>query len=221
MHREIKLTADGSHTIAIPEINVTYHSHHGAIAESRHVYIEAGLQPLLNRQINQAIRILEIGFGTGLNALLSFQEAVKNQQPVHYTAIELFPLSPEETARINHGSLLLMQDVFDYLHASPWNEEVIFNPFFTLLKKKESVLNLGDLHAINCIYFDAFAPTDQPELWTQAVFENLFQMLSPKGILVTYCSKSIIRKNMEAVGFTIQKLPGPHGKRDMVKAVKN
>ncbi|MEO7530331.1 MAG: tRNA (5-methylaminomethyl-2-thiouridine)(34)-methyltransferase MnmD [Sediminibacterium sp.] len=221
MHREIKLTADGSHTIFIPDINVSYHSHHGAIAESRHVYIEAGLYQLLNKQPGKPIHILEIGFGTGLNALLSLQEAIKNAQPIHYTAIEPFPLSQTEAAQINHGKLLSLQDAFLQIHASPWEKDIILNTFFTLQKRNESLLNIKDIHSIDCIYFDAFAPTDQPELWTQDIFEKLFQMLAPKGILVTYCSKSVIRKAMEAAGFIIQKVPGPHGKRDMVSAKKS
>lgn len=218
MHREIKLTTDGSHTIAIPERNITYHSHHGAIAESMHVYIEAGLLPLIERSSNHPINILEIGFGTGLNALLSLREAIKYKQHIHYTAIELFPLTEEETMQINHGGCLSMENEFMQLHSSPWENDIRVDEFFTLHKKQVSLLKLKGPHSIDCIYFDAFAPTDQPELWTEAVFENLYQFLVPQGTLVTYCSKSVIRKTMEAAGFSIQKIPGPHGKRDMVRA---
>ncbi|MES2330948.1 MAG: tRNA (5-methylaminomethyl-2-thiouridine)(34)-methyltransferase MnmD [Bacteroidota bacterium] len=220
MNREIKLTADGSHTIAIPGMNLTYHSHHGAIAESRHVYIEAGLLTLINASTPNPLNILEIGFGTGLNALLSLQEAIKQKQHIHYTAIELFPLTQTEIAQINHGKCLLMENDFLQIHSSPWEKDILLHEFFTLQKRNISLLELKDLHSINCIYFDAFAPTDQPELWTQAVFENLYQMLSPQGILVTYSSKTVIRRAMEAAGFSIQKIPGPHGKRDMVRAKK-
>jgi tRNA U34 5-methylaminomethyl-2-thiouridine-forming methyltransferase MnmC len=221
MQREIKLTADGSHTIGIPGTNMNYHSHHGAIAESMHVYIEAGLLPLTALLPKKQIRILEIGFGTGLNALLSLREAIKQEQRVHYTAIELFPLTEKETTQINHGEQLLMKNEFLHLHTSPWEEDTAIHEFFILCKKKMSLLELSGVHSIDCIYFDAFAPTDQPELWSQAVFENLFQMLAPQGVLVTYCSKSVIRKAMQAAGFSIQKIPGPHGKRDMVRAKKN
>lgn len=218
MQREIKLTADGSHTIAIPETNVTYHSHHGAIAESMHVYIEAGLLPIIDPSTKKQINILEIGLGTGLNALLSLREAIKYKQPIHYTAIELFPLTEKEITEINHGEQLFMENEFLQLHTSPWEKDARLHEFFTLHKKKISLLELKALHSIDCIYFDAFAPTDQPELWTQAVFENLYRCLAPQGTLVTYCSKSVIRKAMEAAGFSIQKIPGPHGKRDMVRA---
>lgn len=220
MQREIKLTADGSHTVAIPGKNITYHSHHGAIAESMHVYIEAGLLPIINLFPKKQIHILEIGFGTGLNALLSLREAIKYKQPVHYTAIELFPLTEKEITQINHGICLSMENEFLQLHASSWENDTRINDFFTLHKKKSSLLELKELPSIDCIYFDAFAPTDQPELWTQAVFENLYRYLSPHGTLVTYCSKSVIRKTIEAAGFIIQKIPGPHGKRDMVRAKK-
>ena len=221
MQREIKLTADGSHTIAIPGMNVTYHSHHGAIAESNHVYIEAGLLPLIDPLTRNPLTILEIGFGTGLNALLSLRETIKHQQYIHYTAIELYPLTETEVTQINHGKCLSMENEFLQLHTSPWEKDIRLHEFFTLHKRNISVLELKDVHAVNCIYFDAFAPTDQPELWTQPVFENLYRMLAPQGVLVTYSSKSMIRKAMEAAGFTIQKIPGPHGKRDMVRAGKN
>ena len=220
MQREIKLTADGSHTISFPGTSMTYHSHHGAIAESMHVYIEAGLRPVIESSTHHPINILEIGFGTGLNALLSLQEAIKQKQLIHYTAIELFPLTEIETAEINHGTCLSMENEFLQLHSSLWEKDIQLHDFFTLHKKHVSLLELKDLHSIDCIYFDAFAPTDQPELWTQTVFENLYQFLALHGTLVTYCSKSVIRKTMEAAGFTIQKIPGPHGKRDMVRAKK-
>jgi len=220
MHREIKLTADGSHTIVIPELNVTYHSHHGAVAESMHVYIEAGLFPLIDPSIQKSLSILEIGFGTGLNALLTLQEAIKHKQHIHYTAIEPYPLTQAEVSQLNHGGLLSMKDAFLQLHNSPWEKDIALNEFFTLQKRNTSLLSLQNIHPIHCIYFDAFAPTDQPELWAQAVFENLYKMLAPQGILVTYCSKTVIRKAMEAAGFIIQKIPGPHGKRDMVRAKK-
>lgn len=219
MQREIQLTGDGSHTIAIPEMKVTYHSHHGAVGESMHVYIEAGLMPLMNAA-PLSIRILEIGFGTGLNALLSLREAMSRQIPVHYTAIEPYPLSADEISHLNHGQLLFMQDIFMQLHNAVWEEDVIINDFFTLRKIKCTISELEPIVAINCIYFDAFSPTFQPELWTVAVFEKMYHCLQPGGQLITYSSKSIVRRGMESAGFSVKKIPGPWGKREMVRAEK-
>ena len=218
--REIRLTADGSHTIAIPEMNVTYHSHHGALAESRHVYIDAGLHQLLSRSTDQPVKILEIGFGTGLNALLSLQEAIAHKRSIHYTAIDTHPLTQMETAQINHGKMLSLQEDFLQLHHSPWEEDIRISEYFTLKKMNVSLLGLNVSFAPNCIYFDAFSPTVQPELWTQPVFEKLYRALAPGGILVTYCSKSEIRRSMTSAGFSVTKIPGPYGKREMVRAEK-
>ncbi len=218
MQREIQLTNDGSHTIAIPEMGVTYHSHHGAIGESRHVYIDAGLQPLLDHDNKQPIHILEIGFGTGLNALLTYQKAIAHKQVIHYTAIEPFPLTAKEIQSINYGNLLSLQKEFLALHNTAWEEQVSMHDFFSLTKRKVLLPHAQTIPNIHCIYFDAFSPTVQPKLWTQAIFENLFSMLLPGGVLVTYCSKSIIRKAMMAAGFTVTKIPGPWGKREMVRA---
>jgi len=188
MQREIQVTADGSHTIAIPEMKVTYHSHHGAIDESMHVYIKAGLHTLLsNPQPITPLSILEIGFGTGLNALLSLREANALQQ---------------------------------HIHQANWEQDIIINKYFSLKKMNRSLSKPLNISAVNCIYFDAFSPTVQPELWTKAVFEEMNQLLVTGGILVTYCSKTVVRKAMEAAGFTVTKITGPYGKRDIVRAEK-
>lgn len=217
MQREIRLTADGSHTIAIPDAGITYHSHHGAVGESRHVFLEAGLQPLF-RSVPAPIHVLEIGFGTGLNALLTLQEARQQQQPVVYTAIEAYPLSLEEIRQLNYGQLLQDQPVFSAMHEADWEKEVILDPFFSIRKHNHSLLTLQGINNVACIYFDAFSPTYQPELWTEAVFEQLYHQLLPGGVLVTYCSKSVVRKAMAAAGFQVEKIPGPWGKREMVRA---
>lgn len=218
MQREIQVTADGSHTIAIPEMKVTYHSHHGAMEESMHVYITAGLFPLMTALKGNALSLLEIGFGTGLNALLTVREANTQKQVIHYTAIETFPLTTKEISLINHGHLLSMQEDFLQLHASAWEQDVSVNKFFSLQKMNISLLQPITIPAVNCIYFDAFPPAAQPELWTQAVFEKMYGLLTPGGILVTYCSKTLVRRAMEAAGFCVEKIPGPYGKREMVRA---
>jgi len=218
MQREIQITADGSHTLSIPEMKVTYHSHHGAIGESMHVYIEAGLQPLLNDPGFSPIHIFEMGFGTGLNALLTLQKAIEYKRQIHYAAVELFPLTEKEFMLLNYGKLLNCQDDYEQLHYSEWEKDIRINEFFTLKKNKKSLSDLIFTDPVNCIYFDAFSPTIQPELWTREIFEKMLSILQLGGTLVTYSSKSEIRRNMVAAGFSVTKIPGPWGKREMVRA---
>ena len=221
MDRHLQITADGSHTLAIPELGLTYHSHHGAVQESMHVYIDAGLLYLINaKDLAPVVHILEIGFGTGLNALLSVREAIKHRRHIHYTAIEKYPLTELEAQQLNHGRILNMQLQFEQIHHAPWEQAVVLHPYFTLEKKQRSLPGSIGSNGIHCIYFDAFSPTAQPEMWTQDFFELLYQGLLPGGILLTYCSKSSIRKAMVAAGFRVSKIQGPWGKREMVRAEK-
>ncbi len=222
MQRLPIITKDGSHTISIPEMSVTYHSHHGAIQESIHVYINAGLLPLMGQQ-HESINVLELGFGTGLNALLTLLEADKNQQPVQYTTVELFPLQAEETISLNYCEQLQRPDLhsfFQQLHQSEWEKDITITPFFTLHKKKDSFLDFNSEKKFNLIYFDVFAPSAQPELWTEDLFKKLYPMLLPGGLLVTYCSKSVVRRAMQSAGFKVEKIQGARGKREMVRARK-
>jgi len=222
MQRQLIITKDGSHTISIPEMNVTYHSHHGAIQESMHVFINAGLNYLVDTMSIPNIHIFEVGLGTGLNALLSLIEAEKLQQPVYYTAVELYPLHETELNSLNYIEQLKRTDLlpaFQRLHQCEWERDVPISPFFTLHKQKQSLLNVTTPALHHLVYFDSFAPAAQPEHWTKEVFEKLYPILLPGGILVTYCSKSIVRKAMQAAGFVVTKIPGPHGKREMVRAI--
>lgn len=221
MQRELRQTADGSHTLALAGTDITYHSHHGAIAESMHVFIEAGLAPVLASVKNNPIRIFEMGFGTGLNAMLTLLEARKSQRLLHYTALEYYPVTAEEISAINYGNLLSAPSELKALHDAAWDMDVQIDPYFILHKQQRSLLEPLDLSGIHCIYYDAFAPDHQPELWTTTVFEKLFAVMEPGGILVTYCSKSNVRRSMTAAGFTVEKIPGPRGKREMVRAWKN
>jgi tRNA U34 5-methylaminomethyl-2-thiouridine-forming methyltransferase MnmC len=223
MQRHVILTKDGSHTIAVPGMDVAYHSIHGAVQESQHVFIHAGLHPLINQSANNLITILEMGFGTGLNALLTLLEADKMKQPVYYTAIELYPLKKEETGSLNYCELLNRthhQVLFEKLHSCEWEKSHPITPFFSLYKNNCNLINFSTTQLFNLIYFDAFAPTAQPELWTKEIFEKLYTMLLPGGILVTYCSKGDVRRNMQSAGFSIEKIPGPPGKREMIRAVR-
>jgi len=213
MKREIITTKDGSKSISIPEQNVTYHSIHGALQESNHVFIEAGLRPLLNQL--ETIHIFEMGFGTGLNALLSLQIAITHQQKINYTAVELFPLTIEEASALNYTHESFMQ-----LHQCDWEKDNELNRYFTLHKTNGSLINYSTNKTINLIYFDAFAPATQPELWTKDIFDKLYSILAVNGVLVTYCSKGSVKRAMLEAGFSVEKIPGALHKREMIRAKK-
>lgn len=220
MNREIILSADGSHTVAIPEAGITYHSHHGAVQESKHVFIEAGLRHVVNKQlvIDEPLHVFEMGFGTGLNVLLTALEAQQLQTPVHYTAVETTPLSLEEVATLNYPARVGGATIFQKLHKAHWNKEVAIGTYFTLHKQQQHLQNFETSHRFHLVYYDAFAPNAQPELWTEAIFKKLFHLMQPGGVLVTYCSKGAVRRALQAAGFTVEKIPGPPGKREMVRA---
>ena len=218
--RERIVTKDGSHTIAIPEQRVTYHSIHGAIGESDYVFIEAGLNFILSQFPNQAISIFEMGFGTGLNAFLTAIKAMETKTKIHYTTIEPSPLFVEEAAALNYPETLGHPELFRRLHQVNWNDVTRINEFFTIEKHRISLADFTTGEKFNLVYYDAFAPAAQPELWTREVFEKLFVLLHPGGILVTYCSKGDVKRAIKAAGFTLKKLPGPPGKREMLRAEK-
>lgn len=219
MHRQIIPTKDGSHTVEVPGMQVTYHSLHGALQESMHVFIQAGLR-FAKPSTEKTFRILEMGFGTGLNALLTGREAQVNNWNIHYTALELFPLDSQEALSLNYATDPQTGDAFAQLHQADWDQEVAIGPRFTLLKHHTSLLDYSGADPFDLVYFDAFAPSAQPELWTVEVFEKLYRFLHPGGILVTYCSKGDVRRAMKSAGFTIEKIPGPPGKREIVRATK-
>ncbi|MEI6184591.1 MAG: tRNA (5-methylaminomethyl-2-thiouridine)(34)-methyltransferase MnmD [Bacteroidota bacterium] len=220
MNTELVITEDGSHTIYLPDLQVTYHSTHGSIQESNHVFINAGLEYIAANQ-NKPIRIFEMGLGTGLNALLTGKWTVENNIAVDYVAIELFPLPKLEVDALNYVSILHdVQGFFSQIHNAEWGKEVIISPLFKFLKLNTSLLNYTPTEKFNLIYFDAFAPLIQPELWTTEVFIALYNLLNNGGVLTTYCSKSDVRRSMMAAGFTVEKIPGPPGKREMVRAMK-
>ena len=220
MQRKLILTGDGSHTISMPELNVTYHSIHGAIQESKHVFIEAGLKSLTLAEAAK-LNIFEVGFGTGLNALLTIIEAEKLQKEIHYETVEPFPLGSSETRSLNYCKQLgreELQPVFEQLHSCKWEKKINITANFLFKKTRSNLLNFETSETFKLIYFDAFAPSTQPELWTNEIFEKMFAMLEPGGILVTYCSKGDVRRAMQAAGFIVEKLPGPKGKREMIRA---
>jgi len=221
MERKIILTGDGSHSIRVPDLNVAYHSIHGAIRESQHVFIKAGL---INSEIFEYIgvhQVLEVGFGTGLNALLTLIEADKHKNRIYYTAIELFPLNEEVISQLNYCEQLNSPQYkprFERMHEIGWEEMYEISEFFRLTKTKCNVADFSTEYLFDIIYFDAFAPAAQPELWTKEIFEKMYALLKPGGTLVTYCSKGDVRRAMMAAGFEIEKLSGPQRKREMLRA---
>lgn len=220
MKKEIISTADGSHTLSIPEMDVTYHSRHGALQESMHVFIEAGWRYLVHQQAIPSVNLFEMGFGTGLNAFLTAMEAESHQRNVHYTAVEPYPLSTGEAGLLNYSQLLGHEELFLSLHRSSWNEDVKISDYFTLRKVHNDLSRFSAGRLFDLVYYDAFAPAAQPELWTVEIFQRLFAMLGSPGILVTYCAKGAVRRAMTAAGFTVTRLTGPKGKREMLRAVK-
>lgn len=225
MQRQIIVTADGSHSVSIPEMNVTYHSVHGAVQESMHVFIEAGLLFGGERfQRSDPFSILEMGFGTGLNAILTFIETQRKKElNIHYTAIELFPLQKEEYSKLNYCVVLSepeAQEHFNKMHECDWDKDIRVSGQFSLFKSNQSLPDFKSNRLYDVVYFDAFAPDVQPELWTKEIFELLYRNMSPQSILVTYCCKGDVRRAMIAAGFSVEKIPGPPHKREMLRAIK-
>ena len=220
MQKEIIITEDGSHTIFLPEQQITYHSTHGSVQESNHVFIQSGLEHIASNA-KTPIHLFEMGLGTGLNAFLTAKWAEKNQIAIEYTAVELYPLSKEELAALNYAGMLGdKHQYFNNLHAAEWGVSNTISPLFQLLKLQNSLLDYIPEKSFDLIYFDAFAPLIQPELWTTEVFIKLYNLLNQGGVLTTYCSKSDVRRSMVAAGFIVEKIPGPPHKREMVRAVK-
>jgi len=219
LEREIITTADGSKTIQIKEWQEQYHSIHGAIQEAYHVFIHSGLQLFQNRQLN----ILEIGFGTGLNALITLIEGEKQNLEINYTGVEAFPVSVEELNQLNYLEELGQETRkidFDKIHSSPWETKIDINPSFQILKERKDFKSITNVNLFDLVYFDAFGARVQPELWTVAIFGIMFKAMKANGYLVTYAAKGSVRRAMLEVGFLVERLPGPPGKREMLRARK-
>lgn len=215
---ELFLTEDGSHSIYSKQHKVSYHSRHGAICETEHVFIEAGLRG----KITQAsINILDIGFGTGLNAFMTLLEAKKSSSTFYYEAIEAYPITLEVANKFNYPSLLKAESKeFTHLHQTEWDEAHTLFSNFTFLKQLAKFENFKSNHSFDIIYFDAFAPNAQANLWETGLLSKMYALLNPDGVLVTYCAQGQFKRNLKAVGFSVEALPGPPGKREMTRARK-
>ncbi len=221
MSVQIITTQDGSHSLFNPELNETYHSVHGAIQESVHVFIKNGLNFLLERSNPDEINILEMGFGTGLNALLTLQKSLESKNKIQYTTLETFPLHKEIWSNLNYTNSLSLKSYFEFLHESKWEEWISASENFNLLKlntKLETVFL--EKTQYDLIYYDAFAPNKQPELWTFEVLKKVTESLKPSGIFVTYCAKGQLKRDLKDLGLMVETLPGPPGKKEMVRAIR-
>ncbi|MDR3189554.1 MAG: tRNA (5-methylaminomethyl-2-thiouridine)(34)-methyltransferase MnmD [Prevotellaceae bacterium] len=212
------VTADGSHTVRSHQFNECYHSERGAVMESQHVFIEAGLRQLKKSRL----AVFEVGFGTGLNALLTMLEAEKTNQHVYFESVDPYPLDLATAAALNYPDILgVDRHRFMELHQHEWNTPVVVTPHFTLYKVKRSLLDYSLQRSFDVVYFDAFSPETQPELWTAEVFSRIYSSLSSSSLLTTYSSKGIVKQNLRAAGFTVQRLAGAGGKRHMLRGAKN
>ena len=224
MKRKIITTSDGSKTIHIEEWNEQYHSKHGAIQEAKHVFLKHGLLFCFEtfKSNNNAIHILEIGFGTGLNAFLTLIEAKKLNINIEYTGVEAYPVKDNEIQQLNYPGLISKThtDKFNNIHEVSWDEFHQMSSNFKLKKEEQKFQNISYQNQFNIIYFDAFGARVQPELWTETIFKIMYKALKINGVLVTYAAKGSVRRAMQAVGFSVEKLPGPPGKREMLRAIK-
>ena len=220
LKKEIVKTRDGSNTIFVPEFDETYHSTHGAIQESLHVFIRGGLK--FKTELND-INVLEVGFGTGLNALLSFVDSLDTNKNIKYTTLEAYPLKWDIVSKLNYIDLICngkYSAIYKKMHTCDWESFYVLSPYFKLRKQNTKLQDILFENEFDVIYFDAFAPRVQPELWTERVFTLMYIALKPGGVLVTYCAKGSVKRSLIKVGFDLQSIPGPPGKREISRAIK-
>lgn len=217
--RDVVTTSDGSHSLFVPQLNEHYHSSAGALEESLFVFVEAGLHAATPKP---HLRVLEIGFGTGLNALCSLVDARNRGLQLHYTGIEKYPVSEAEAQQLNFTSVVKGATHADFLpmHTAAWNQAVEIGSNFTLHKVLGDVQTADLPTPFDVCYFDAFPPEIQPELWTESIFAKLYQFAAPGAVMTTYCAQGQMRRNMKAAGWLVERLPGPPAKRHIIRARK-
>lgn len=223
LKREIIKTGDGSATIYLPEWNEHYHSKHGALQEAKHVFLKTGFHHFLAKKDVQELSILEIGFGTGLNALLTYFEAESEKVSVDYTGVEAYPVSSEELEALDYSEVISNKEasvVIKAMHNAEWDKKEEVSAFFKLQKQQMFFSDIRAEGAYDIIFFDAFGPRVQPDLWTEKIFSLMYRALKDEGVLVTYSAKGDVRRAMQAVGFFVERLPGPPGKREMLRATR-
>ena len=215
---ELRVTGDGSHTLYVPALDEHYHSHFGALTESKHIFIDAGLASLTSKKVS----ILEVGFGTGLNALLTAMHASDNQVTIHYVTLEKFPLDPSLLFRLNYPAMTGAggRELFEAIHNAPWEKPVKLTPWFTLEKRLLDLTSMSVEGLYDLVYFDAFGPGKQPEMWSREVMQKITAVTHPGTVFVTYSAKGELKRTLRSLGFEVVLLPGPPGKRVMTRAVK-
>jgi tRNA U34 5-methylaminomethyl-2-thiouridine-forming methyltransferase MnmC len=221
MQRSIVTTGDGSKTIHIEEWNENYHSTHGAVQEAKHVFLSYGLSLFADKQ---EVSIFEVGFGTGLNAILTYEYAQENHLAIHYNSIEAYPVSETELNLLDYTSLFDKSDlkeVYTKLHSVSWDQDELISSDFVLHKIHQKMEDYTfPINQFDLIYFDAFGPRVQEQMWTPEIFQKLYDSLKEGGVLVTYCAKGQVKRDLKSVGFNVETLPGPPGKREMTRGRK-
>lgn len=219
MEHRLIITSDGTHTVFIPWLNEHYHSVHGAMQESKHIFIEAGLRSLNSKTIS----VFEAGFGTGLNTLLAALYAEDSNLIINYTTIEKYPLPDQIVNQLNYGRILGTRGtvLFNLIHEAPWDTDTTISKNFRLTRIRADLLTYALTGRFDIIFFDAFGPDKQPEIWSSDVFRKIADVTCQGGVFVTYSSKGEVKRNLRACGFSVKLLTGPPGKRHIIRAIKN
>lgn len=218
----IEFSNDGCHTLRSTEFNTTYHSIHGTVDEASTVFIVAGLKFLTAKGLT-SLEIFEMGFGSGFNALMALLFSEENSIPIRYTGIEAYPVSKEIYEELNYTKLLRKphcKPLFLSMHACEWGKNINLNENFTLFKINERIENINLEQIYDIVFYDAFAPSCQPVLWEEPAMKKMYDILIPGGVLVTYCAKGEFKRVLKRVGFLVESLPGPTGKREITRAIK-
>jgi len=218
MKRELRLTADGSPTLYVPELDETYHSMHGSVQEARHVFIENGLRFVATE--SKQVNILEVGFGTGLNALLTAQYATENAIRVNYVGLEAYPVEEAIWKEINYHTDAEARSLYTKIMAHPFGETISIELNFSLFKEAKLIQDWVANGTFDLIYYDAFGPRAQAEMWELPIFEKLYSLLNVGGALVTYCAQGQFKRHLKSLGMRVDSLPGPPGKREMTRGIK-
>lgn len=216
---ELYSTKTGENTLYLPKMDETYHSRDGAISEALHVFINEGFTRI---KAANNFTIFEVGFGTGLNALVTAIQAEKSNKNVHYECVEAYPVPTELAMQLKYGHLLNDAALFQKIHETKWESKVQVSNFFSITKIENTIQNITlNQNHFDCIYFDAFAPKKQPEMWQKSVFQKLYDALKQDGILTTYSAAGQFKRDLKSIGFRLEHPPGANGKREMTVAVKD